>query len=110
MSAMVYAVGFEPWDVTMSDLLNVRVTLQDLRGIIFVGGFSYVDVLHFTKEWDTTIGFNIYIYIYKAIRYSTFISYHRISNDNDKKNRRIYDSRPTTQTVGVMTLSSHELL
>lgn len=58
MSAMVYAAGFEPWDVTMSDLLNERITLQDFRGIVFVGGFSYADVLDSAKGWAATIRFN----------------------------------------------------
>ena len=58
MSAMVYAAGFEPWDVTMSDLLNERITLQDFRGIVFVGGFSYADVLDSAKGWAATIWFN----------------------------------------------------
>eukprot|EP01018_Ginkgo_biloba_P007124 Gb_17049 [translate_table: standard] len=39
MSAMVYAAGLEPWDVTMSDLLNGRITLQDFRGIVFFQEF-----------------------------------------------------------------------
>jgi hypothetical protein len=36
MSAAVYAAGMQPWDVTMSDLLAGRVTLDDFRGIVFV--------------------------------------------------------------------------
>jgi len=56
--SIVYAAGFEPWDVTMSDLLNERITLQDFRGIVFVGGFSYADVLDSAKGWAATIWFN----------------------------------------------------
>jgi phosphoribosylformylglycinamidine synthase len=41
MSAAVYAAGMEPWDITMSDLINGRASLDSFRGIIFVGGFSY---------------------------------------------------------------------
>ncbi|GLJ28241.1 hypothetical protein SUGI_0554860 [Cryptomeria japonica] len=58
MSAMVLAAGFEPWDVSMSDLLKGRVTLEDFRGIVFVGGFSYADVLDSAKGWAATIRFN----------------------------------------------------
>eukprot|EP00252_Welwitschia_mirabilis_P005660 TRINITY_DN16170_c0_g1_i1.p1 TRINITY_DN16170_c0_g1~~TRINITY_DN16170_c0_g1_i1.p1 ORF type:complete len:1431 (+),score=331.63 TRINITY_DN16170_c0_g1_i1:331-4623(+) len=58
MSAMVHAAGFEPWDVSMSDLLSGKVTLQKFRGIVFVGGFSYADVLDSAKGWAATIRFN----------------------------------------------------
>lgn len=43
--------GMEPWDVTMSDLLNGRASLDSFRGIIFVGGFSYADTLDSAKGW-----------------------------------------------------------
>lgn len=58
MSAMALAAGFEPWDVTMSDLLNGRADLKEYRGVVFVGGFSYADVLDSAKGWAGTIRFN----------------------------------------------------
>ncbi|KAK9699838.1 hypothetical protein RND81_08G198400 [Saponaria officinalis] len=58
MSAAFYASGFEPWDVTMSDLLNGAVSLKEFRGIAFVGGFSYADVLDSAKGWSASIRFN----------------------------------------------------
>lgn len=58
MSAAFYASGFEPWDVSMSDLLNGHVSLDDFRGIAFVGGFSYADVLDSAKGWSASIRFN----------------------------------------------------
>ncbi|XP_010242666.1 PREDICTED: probable phosphoribosylformylglycinamidine synthase, chloroplastic/mitochondrial [Nelumbo nucifera] len=58
MSAAFYAAGFEPWDVTMSDLLSGVVSLHDFRGIVFVGGFSYADVLDSAKGWSASIRFN----------------------------------------------------
>lgn len=58
MSAAFFAAGFEPWDVTMSDLLNGLVLLNDFRGIAFVGGFSYADVLDSAKGWSASIRFN----------------------------------------------------
>ncbi|KAM2960900.1 hypothetical protein FF1_030543 [Malus domestica] len=58
MSAAFYASGFEPWDVTMSDLLNGTISLQEFRGIAFVGGFSYADVLDSAKGWSASIRFN----------------------------------------------------
>ena len=52
------SAGFESWDVTVSDLVNGRVTLDDFRGIVFVGGFSYADVLDSGKGWAGVIKFN----------------------------------------------------
>jgi len=42
----------------MTDLLNGRVTLDDFRGVVFVGGFSYADVLDSAKGWAASIRFN----------------------------------------------------
>ncbi|GAB2235640.1 hypothetical protein Droror1_Dr00026071 [Drosera rotundifolia] len=58
MSAAFYAAGFEPWDVTMSDLLSGSIFLKDFRGIAFVGGFSYADVLDSAKGWSASIRFH----------------------------------------------------
>ncbi|KAM7492012.1 hypothetical protein LguiA_034933 [Lonicera macranthoides] len=58
MAAAFSAAGFEPWDVTMSDLLNGSTTLRGFRGIVFVGGFSYADVLDSAKGWSASIRFN----------------------------------------------------
>ncbi|CAN8234853.1 unnamed protein product [Cochlearia groenlandica] len=58
MSAAFYAAGFEPWDVTVSDLLAGSITLDQFRGIVFVGGFSYADVLDSAKGWAASIRFN----------------------------------------------------
>lgn len=58
MISSLYLAGFEPWDVMMTDLLNKRVSLDDFRGAVFVGGFSYADVLDSAKGWAATIRFN----------------------------------------------------
>ena len=58
MSSAFYAAGFEPWDITMSDLLAGRVTLDGFRGLAAVGGFSYADVPESAKGWAATIRFN----------------------------------------------------
>jgi phosphoribosylformylglycinamidine synthase len=58
MSSAFYAAGFEPWDITMSDLLAGRITLDDFRGLAAVGGFSYADVPDSAKGWAATIRFN----------------------------------------------------
>ncbi|MHB1227605.1 MAG: phosphoribosylformylglycinamidine synthase [Desulfurivibrionaceae bacterium] len=58
MSSAFYAAGFEPWDVTMTDLLDGRITLDGFRGLAAVGGFSYADVPESAKGWAATILFN----------------------------------------------------
>ena len=58
MSSAFYAAGFEPWDITMTDLLAGRVTLDSFQGIAAVGGFSYADVPESAKGWAATILFN----------------------------------------------------
>ena len=58
---MAYAVnwaGFDSYDVHMSDLLNGRAKLEDFRGLIACGGFSYGDVLGAGEGWAKTILFN----------------------------------------------------
>jgi phosphoribosylformylglycinamidine synthase len=58
MVSAFYLAGFEPWDVTMTDLLEGRITLDRFRGVVFVGGFSYADVLDSAKGWAASIRFN----------------------------------------------------
>eukprot|EP00271_Cylindrocystis_brebissonii_P003745 TRINITY_DN15006_c0_g1_i1.p1 TRINITY_DN15006_c0_g1~~TRINITY_DN15006_c0_g1_i1.p1 ORF type:complete len:1505 (-),score=313.27 TRINITY_DN15006_c0_g1_i1:907-5385(-) len=58
MAAMVLAAGMEPWDISMSDLLAGRAKLADFQGLVFVGGFSYADVLDSAKGWAASIRFN----------------------------------------------------
>lgn len=41
MAAALVRVGFKVWDVTMQDLLSGAITLDEFRGVIFPGGFSY---------------------------------------------------------------------
>ncbi|KDD75098.1 CobB/CobQ-like glutamine amidotransferase domain-containing protein, partial [Helicosporidium sp. ATCC 50920] len=61
MSSALLAAGLQPWDVTMSDLLSGRVTLDQFRGIVFPGGFSYADVLDSAKGWAAAIRFNAHV-------------------------------------------------
>jgi phosphoribosylformylglycinamidine synthase len=58
MTSAFYQAGFEPWDITMTDLLEDRVNLSDFKGVAFVGGFSYADVLDSAKGWAGVIRFN----------------------------------------------------
>ncbi|MGB6102390.1 MAG: phosphoribosylformylglycinamidine synthase [Pusillimonas sp.] len=50
--------GFEALDVHMTDLLSGRVRLDDVQGMVAVGGFSYGDVLGAGEGWARTIRFN----------------------------------------------------
>ncbi len=58
MAAAFYMAGFEPWDVCMQDLINKKVSLKEFKGIAFVGGFSFADVLDSAKGWAGCIKFS----------------------------------------------------
>ena len=58
MTSAFYQAGFKPWDITMTDLLSNRVSLEKFRGLVPVGGFSYADVPESAKGWAATIRFN----------------------------------------------------
>lgn len=58
MSSAFYQAGFEPWDVTVSDLVENRITLDMFNGLVFVGGFANADVLDSAKGWAGVIKFN----------------------------------------------------
>ncbi len=58
MAGAFFAAGFEPWDVTMADIADARVTLRDFRGVAFSGGFSFADVLDAGKGWAAVSMFN----------------------------------------------------
>ena len=58
MTSAFFRAGFEPWDVTMTDLLKYNITLEKFRGAVFVGGFSYADVLDSAKGWAGIIRFS----------------------------------------------------
>ncbi|OZB36145.1 MAG: phosphoribosylformylglycinamidine synthase, partial [Polynucleobacter sp. 39-45-136] len=58
---MAYAMnwaGFDAYDVHMSDLLSGKSKLDDFRGLVACGGFSYGDVLGAGEGWAKTILFN----------------------------------------------------
>jgi phosphoribosylformylglycinamidine synthase len=58
MTSAFYQAGFRPWDVTMTDLISGRITLERFRGLVAVGGFSYADVPESAKGWAATIRFH----------------------------------------------------
>ncbi|MBM4137148.1 MAG: phosphoribosylformylglycinamidine synthase, partial [Nitrospira sp.] len=62
MTSAFYHAGFEVWDITMADMIDGRVSLDNFRGIAFVGGFSYADVLDSAKGWAGVIRFNKSLY------------------------------------------------
>ncbi|HVL76208.1 MAG TPA: phosphoribosylformylglycinamidine synthase [Noviherbaspirillum sp.] len=55
---VMHKSGFEAVDVHMSDLIAGRAKLDDFKGFIAVGGFSYGDVLGAGEGWAKTILFN----------------------------------------------------
>ncbi|EDO49597.1 predicted protein [Nematostella vectensis] len=58
MVASFYMAGFQVWDVTMNDICRGDVTLDGFRGVVFVGGFSYADVLGSAKGWAAVCQIN----------------------------------------------------
>ena len=58
MAAAFHRAGFECMDVHMSDLQAERVRLQDFKGLVACGGFSYGDVLGAGQGWAKSILFN----------------------------------------------------
>jgi phosphoribosylformylglycinamidine synthase len=58
MAAAFHRAGFAAVDVHMSDLLSGRVTLEDFRGLVACGGFSYGDVLGAGQGWAKSILFH----------------------------------------------------
>jgi phosphoribosylformylglycinamidine synthase len=58
---MAYAfaqAGFEAYDVHMTDLQTGRAKLQDFKGLVACGGFSYGDTLGAGIGWARSITFN----------------------------------------------------
>ncbi len=58
MAAAFDRAGFAAFDVHMSDVLSGRVSLQDFKGVVACGGFSYGDVLGAGGGWAKSILFN----------------------------------------------------
>ena len=70
---MAYAMnwaGFDSYDVHMSDLLSGKSKLDNFRGLVACGGFSYGDVLGAGEGWAKTILFNSQL----RDQFSTFFS------------------------------------
>ncbi len=58
MAAAFDRAGFAAVDVHMSDILAGRVNLDEFKGIVACGGFSYGDVLGAGEGWAKSILFN----------------------------------------------------
>ncbi len=58
MAAAFERAGFASFDVHMSDLLAGRYQLDQFKGLVACGGFSYGDVLGAGEGWAKTILFN----------------------------------------------------
>ena len=58
MAAVFDRAGFATVDVHMSEVLGGHVDLQDFKGLVACGGFSYGDVLGAGEGWAKSILFN----------------------------------------------------
>lgn len=58
MAYSLYLAGFDVKDVHLTDLTSGRETLEDVRMLVFCGGFSNSDVLGSAKGWAGGILFN----------------------------------------------------
>lgn len=58
MAAAFDRAGFSSIDVHMSDILEGRVSLDEFKGLVACGGFSYGDVLGAGRGWANSILFN----------------------------------------------------
>ncbi|MCL2727886.1 MAG: phosphoribosylformylglycinamidine synthase [Bacteroidales bacterium] len=58
MAWMLYQAGFEVKDVHMTDLISGRESLDDIRLVVFVGGFSNADTLGSAKGWAGSFLYN----------------------------------------------------
>ncbi len=58
MAYTLWLAGFDVKDVTMTDLVSGRETLDDINMIVFCGGFSNSDVLGSAKGWAGAFLFN----------------------------------------------------
>jgi phosphoribosylformylglycinamidine synthase len=58
MAHALYLSGFDVKDVHMTDLIAGRETLEEIKMIVFVGGFSNSDVLGSAKGWAGAFKYN----------------------------------------------------
>ncbi len=58
MAAAFHRAGFDTFDVHMSDIISGRVNLNDYKGMVACGGFSYGDVLGAGEGWAKSALYN----------------------------------------------------
>ncbi len=58
MAWAFHKAGFDAVDVHMSDILEGRVSLEEFKGLVACGGFSYGDVLGAGGGWAKSVLFN----------------------------------------------------
>ncbi len=58
MAYSLYLAGFDVRDVHMTDLMSGRETLEDVKMLVFCGGFSNSDVLGSAKGWAGGFRYN----------------------------------------------------
>jgi phosphoribosylformylglycinamidine synthase len=58
MAAAFDRAGFSAIDVHMSDILAGRISLDEFKGLVACGGFSYGDVLGAGEGWAKSVLFN----------------------------------------------------
>ncbi len=58
MAAAFTRAGFDAVDVHMTDLIEGRADLRDVRGAVACGGFSFGDVLGAGRGWAATFRYN----------------------------------------------------
>ena len=58
MAAAFDRAGFDCVDLHMSDIISGRTTLEDFRGLVACGGFSFGDVLGAGRGWANSVMFN----------------------------------------------------
>jgi phosphoribosylformylglycinamidine synthase len=58
MAAAFHRAGFAPFDVHMSDILSGQCSLEQFKGLVACGGFSYGDVLGAGEGWAKSVLFN----------------------------------------------------
>lgn len=58
MAYMMHLAGFDVKDVHMTDLIEGRETLEDIKLLVAVGGFSNSDVLGSAKGWAGAFLYN----------------------------------------------------
>ena len=58
MASAFYQAGFNVFDININDLILKKCSLKNMNGIVYVGGFTYKDVLGSAQGWVSVIKSN----------------------------------------------------